>query len=81
MIALKSALDDLPGHALRLARLGARRSFLARHGDLADAMRPAPLRRGRPPGWRRKMLHPVDDILNECHALAAEVAKPFAAPP
>ncbi|MAS06046.1 MAG: hypothetical protein CL534_15385 [Ahrensia sp.] len=81
LIALKSALDDLPGHALRLARLGARRNFLARHGDIADAVRPAPIRRGRPPGWRRKMLHPVDDILKECHALAWEVRRPYASPP
>jgi len=81
LIALKAALDDLPGHALRLARLRARRGFLARHGDLADALRPAPLRRGRPPGWRRKLLHPVDDILNECHELALEAKPPFSAPP
>ncbi len=81
LVALKSALDDMPGHALRLARLGARRRFLARHADIADAMRPAPLRRGRPPGWRKKMLHLVDDILNECHALALEAKPPFAASP
>ena len=64
LISLKAALDDLPAHARRLARREARRELATKQGTLR------PLRRGHPPGRRRKPTHRVDDILSECHELA-----------
>jgi hypothetical protein len=68
--ALKSALDDLPRQAKRLARWRLRRE---------KAINPkfkSPLRPGRPPGHRRKPTHEVDEVLIECHGLAWEALKP-----
>jgi hypothetical protein len=68
--ALKSALDDLPRQAKRLARWRLRRE---------KAKNPkfrSPLRPGRPPGHRRKPTHEVDEILIECHGLAWDALKP-----
>jgi hypothetical protein len=45
LVALKRALDDIPGHAKRLGRLEARRK-----AGLPHARRHAPLRPGWPPG-------------------------------
>jgi hypothetical protein len=67
---LKSALDDLPRQARRLARWRVRRE---------NAKAPkfkSPLRPGRPPGYRRKPVHEVDEVLIECHGLAWEAMKP-----
>jgi hypothetical protein len=68
--ALKSALDDLPRQARRLARWRLRRE---------KAINPkfrSPLRPGRPPGHRRKPTHEVDEVLIECHGLAFDALKP-----
>ena len=68
--ALKSALEDLPRQARRLARWRMRRE---------NAKTPkfkSPLRPGRPPGYRRKPVHEVDEVLIECHGLACDAMKP-----
>ena len=68
--ALKLALEDLPRQARRLARWRLRRE---------TAQRPkfrSPLRPGLPPGYRRKPVHEVDEVLIECHDLACDAMKP-----
>jgi hypothetical protein len=68
--ALKLALDDLPRQARRLARWRVRRK---------KAKSPkfrSPLRPGHPPGYRRKAVHLVDEVLAECHWLACDAMKP-----
>ncbi len=68
--ALKSALDDLPRQARRMARWRVRR-------ETAKAPKfKSPLRPGRAPGHRKKPDHEVDEILAECHWLAWEALKP-----
>lgn len=69
LAALKSALDDLPGQARRLARWRARRKL--RQGARG---RLSPLRPGSPPGHRQRSSHPVDDVLHHCHGLAIDIA-------
>jgi hypothetical protein len=73
LTALKAALDDLTRHAERLARREARRVAAADGGLKCHAR---PLRRGHPPGWRRRPVRDVDDILRECHSLALRALKP-----
>jgi hypothetical protein len=68
--ALKLALDDLPRQAKRLARWQERRKASP---DLKFLV---PLRSGHPPGYRRKPIHEVDEILTECDHLAWEAMKP-----
>ena len=68
--ALKLALDDLPRQARRLARWRARREAAP-----SPKFR-SPLRPGRPPGYRRKPIHLVDEVLIECHGLAFDAIKP-----
>jgi hypothetical protein len=68
--ALKSALDDLPRQAKRLARWRLRREAMA-----SPKFR-SPLRPGRPPGHRKKPIHEVDEILTECHGLACWAMEP-----
>ena len=68
--ALKLALEDLPRQARRLARWRVRRE---------KAQSPkfrSPLRPGHPPGYRRKPVHEVDEVLIECHGLACDAMKP-----
>jgi hypothetical protein len=67
LAGLKRALDDLDGHAKRLARWKARRDLGINRGKYFSPMRP-----GYPPGRRRRAFHEVDDVLRECHALALE---------
>ena len=68
--ALKLALDDLPRQARRLARWRMRR-------ETAKAPKfKSPLRPGHPPGYRRKAVHEVDEVLIECHGLACDAMKP-----
>jgi hypothetical protein len=55
--ALKSALEDLPRQAKRLVRWQERRKASP---DLKFTL---PLRPGHPPGYRRKPIHEVDDVL------------------
>ena len=67
--ALKSALEDLPHQARRMARWRVRR-------EAAKAPKfTSPLRPGQPPGHRRKPTHEVDNVLTECHWLAWEAMK------
>ena len=68
--ALKSALDDLPRQAKRLARWRLRREAMP-----SPKFR-SPLRPGRPPGHRKKPVHEVDEILAECHGLACWAMEP-----
>jgi hypothetical protein len=64
LMACADALQDIPGHAMRLAR------WLARDKEDRRPERWSPLRPGRPPGFRQKAKHVVDEILKECHWLA-----------
>jgi hypothetical protein len=68
--ALKLALEDLPRQARRLARWRVRRE-----NAKAPKFR-SPLRPGHPPGYRRKPVHQVDELLIECHGLAWEALRP-----
>jgi hypothetical protein len=68
--AIKSALENLPREAKRLARWRARRATLP-----PEKFR-KPLRPGRPPGHRKQSLHEVDEVLKDCHWLAWEAARP-----
>jgi hypothetical protein len=70
LAALKLALEDLPSQARRLARWRARRET-AKNPKFTSPLRP-----GRPPGSRRKPVHPVDEVLIECHGLAWDALKP-----
>ena len=68
--ALKLALEDLPRQARRLARWRVKRE---------NAKTPkfrSPLRPGHPPGHRKRQIHPIDEILADCHWLAWEAMKP-----
>jgi hypothetical protein len=67
--ALKSALDDLPRQAKRLARWQQRRKASPWPKSTL------PLRPGHPPGYRRKPIHEVDEVLTECDGLAWEAMK------
>jgi hypothetical protein len=72
LMAIKLALEDLPRQAKRLVRLKARRETLQQQG------RPifiSPMRHGRPPGYRKKPRHEVDEVLIECHGLARDVER------
>jgi len=68
--ALKLALEDLPRQAKRLVRLQERRKALP------DFKSTIPLRSGHPPGYRRKPIHEVDEVLVACDWLAWEAMKP-----
>ena len=70
LLALKSALDDLPRQAKRLVRWQQRRKAAPSHKFLS------PLRPGHPPGYRRKPVHEVDEVLIECHGLACDAMRP-----
>ena len=68
--ALKSALEDLPRQAKRLARWRQRREAAPEMKFLS------PLRPGHPPDYRRKPMHEVDEVLIACHGLAWDAMKP-----
>ena len=68
--ALKLALDDLPRQAKRLVRWQQRR----RASPWPKST--SPLRPGHPPGYRRKPVHEVEEVLAECDFLACEAQKP-----
>jgi hypothetical protein len=68
--AIKFALEDLPRQARRLARWRLRR-------ETAKSPKfKSPLRPGHPPGYRRKAVHEVDEVLTECHGLACDALRP-----
>ena len=62
--ALESALADLPRQARRLVR------WRMRQEKAQNPSFKSPLRRGHPPGHRRRDVHEVDELLSECHQLA-----------
>ena len=67
--ALKSALEDLPRQARRMARWRVRR-------EAAKAPKfKSPLRPGPPPGHRMRPIHEIDEVLTECHWLAWEAMR------
>ena len=68
--ALESALADLPRQAKRLVR------WRMRQETSPNPSFKTPLRPGRPPGYRRRAIHQVDELLSECNWLAyrAEMA-------
>jgi hypothetical protein len=68
--ALKLALEDLPRQARRMARWRVRRE------KLPNPKFKSPLRPGPPPGRRKRHIHPIDEILADCHALAWDALKP-----
>ena len=68
--ALKAALDDLPRHAKRLARALARRASVPRL-KFQGVMRP-----GLAPGWRKRPLEEIDEVLRQCDWLAREALAP-----
>jgi len=67
---LKLALDDLPRQARRMARWRVRREAMP--GPVFRS----PLRPGPAPGRRKRHIHPIDEILADCHGLAWEAMKP-----
>ena len=71
MFAIKDALEDIPRHAMRLAR------WEARPKEERRPERWSPMRPGRPPGFRQRPIHAVDEILKECHWLALEGNPPL----
>lgn len=88
LAALGRALDDLPAQARRFARWRAHRDAVSaqdRNRDAAGAhaihhrrgrfRRISPLRPGRPPGWRRRPVHEVHDVLDVAHWLAFQALK------
>jgi len=71
MLSLKNALTDIDGAARRLAKWQARRDRSAKPRG-----RPSPLRNGRPPGYRARRVHEVDDVLYDCHDWALYALSP-----
>ncbi len=67
--ALRAALDDIPAQARRLARMMAKREAAGR-----PPIRP--MRPGRPPGYRERWTHPVDELLSDCQELALMALAP-----
>jgi hypothetical protein len=61
---LKLALEDLPRQARRMARWRMRRD------NMKSPKFKSPLRPGPPPGRRKRQIHPIDEILANCHWLA-----------
>ncbi len=70
--ALRHAISDLPRQARRLARWQQRRDVLLQRKDQFRPVRISPFRPGPPPGYRKRTLHAVDDILRDCHYFARE---------
>ena len=62
--ALEAALADLPRQAKRLVR------WRMRQETSPNPSFKTPLRSGRPPGYRRRAVHQVDELLSECQWLA-----------
>lgn len=70
--ALKRALVDLPAQARRLVRWQVRRDFMLKREGPWRPIRMSPCRPGLPPGYRKRQLHEVDEILRDCHYFAHE---------
>ncbi|MFO0993516.1 MAG: hypothetical protein U1E67_16475, partial [Hyphomicrobiales bacterium] len=70
-LALMDAVQDIPRQAMRLAR------WQAKPLDQRRPERWSPLRSGRPPGYRERPKHEVEEILKECDWLARNVMPPL----
>ncbi|MEQ1522874.1 MAG: hypothetical protein ABL936_16525 [Aestuariivirga sp.] len=68
--ALEAALADLPHQAKRLVR------WRMRQEKSPDPSFKSPLRPGYPPGYRKRAVHEVDELLSECHWLARYAGMP-----
>ena len=68
--ALEAALADLPRQARRLVR------WRMREEKSENPSFKTPLRPGRPPGSRRRAVHLVDELLDECQWLAFRATMP-----
>jgi hypothetical protein len=66
---LKLALEDLPHQARRMARWRMRRE------NMPGPVFKSPLRPGPPPGRRKRHVHPIDEVLADCHALALDAMR------
>ena len=74
--ALLYAVEDIEGHALRLARWRARKAAARAAGVDVGRVHPrcySPMRPGRPPGWKQKPRSEVDHALKDLHMFAREV--------
>lgn len=67
VLALKNALDTIQSQARRLARWYEARDFALKQNR---PHRLSPMRPGLPPGYRRKPMHEIEDVLLDCHSLA-----------
>jgi hypothetical protein len=67
LYAVKQALEDLPKQARRYLR------WQAKPAEMRRPQFSSALRRGEPPGHRKKPRHRVDEILAECDWLARRV--------
>jgi hypothetical protein len=70
--ALKSALDDLPRQARRLARWKARGELARQNPVRPKSGRLSPFRPGFAPGYHRHEPQEIDEILADCHYFARE---------
>ncbi|MBZ0259991.1 MAG: hypothetical protein K8F90_05265, partial [Hyphomicrobiales bacterium] len=68
--ALEAALADLPRQAKRLVR------WRMREETSENPSFKTPIRPGRPPGSRRRAVHLVDELLDECQWLAFRATMP-----
>ncbi|MBL8895963.1 MAG: hypothetical protein JNJ53_15275, partial [Rhizobiales bacterium] len=71
LLAVMDALQDIPRQAMRLAR------WEARPKEERRPERWSPLRAGKPPGFRERAKHELDEILRECHWLARSIYPPL----
>ncbi|MGL4488512.1 MAG: hypothetical protein ACRCU5_03605 [Rhizobiaceae bacterium] len=67
LLALKHALDNINKQARRLTRWYAMRDQALSQNQ---PHRLSPIRPGFPPGYRRKPIHPIEEVLLDCHSLA-----------
>jgi hypothetical protein len=66
ILALAEALADIPRQAQRFLR------WERKPIEKRRPQRASPFRVGRPPGWRIRASHAVDEILKDCHWLVNE---------
>ena len=71
LVAVMDAVQNIPRHAMRLAL------WEARPKEDPRPERWSPMRPGRPPGFRQRPIHEVDEILKECHWLARSLHPPL----
>jgi hypothetical protein len=67
LLALKNALDQIQKQARRLTRWYAARDAALQQNRLH---RLSPLRPGFPPGYAKRPVHPVEEVLLDCHYFA-----------